>query len=116
MISHYEIRVRNGICIQVSGKNRIFKSQSLFRVILELCGTLQQQLANGIRFFDVRFKPNSDTHPTKFNVYHGETGFQYIDGDGVFKDFRNFLKENPTETILFSNQEAFDPKDSKIYR
>jgi len=59
--------------------------------------TIKKQLEQGIRFFDVRFRP----YKHFFTVHHGDI-FQQAYGGDVFKDFKNFLKKNPTETVLIS--------------
>lgn len=59
--------------------------------------TIQEQLANGVRFFDVRFRP----YKHYFTIHHGDVYQKKVGGD-VFKDFKNFLKNNPTETVLIS--------------
>lgn len=59
--------------------------------------TISEQLNNGIRFFDVRFRP----YERYFTVHHGNK-FQKKYGGHVFKDFKQFLQNNPKETVLIS--------------
>ena len=62
--------------------------------------TVKKQLEEGIRFFDVRFRP----FKTSFTVHHGPVWQKKYGGD-VFKEFTDFLKQNPRETVLFSYQD-----------
>jgi len=59
--------------------------------------TVKKQLEEGIRFFDVRFRP----FKKGFTVHHGAI-WQKKDGDDVFREFTDFLKKNPRETLLIS--------------
>jgi len=59
--------------------------------------TVKKQLEEGIRFFDVRFRP----FKKGFTVHHGPV-WQKKDGDDVFREFTDFLKKNPRETLLIS--------------
>ena len=59
--------------------------------------TVEKQLEEGIRFFDVRFRPFKNS----FTVHHGPVWQKKYGGD-VFREFKDFLKKNPRETVLFS--------------
>jgi len=59
--------------------------------------TISEQLNNGIRFFDVRFRP----YKNSFTVHHGNKFQKKVGGD-VFKEFKQFLQNNPKETVLIS--------------
>jgi len=59
--------------------------------------TVKKQLEEGIRFFDVRFRP----FRKGFTVHHGAI-WQKKDGEDVFREFTDFLKRNPRETLLIS--------------
>jgi hypothetical protein len=62
--------------------------------------SLDTQLDSGIRAFDIRLKWN--TVYAKFLVYHGleDTGFTFR--DDVLKTLKQFLLDNPSETIVMS--------------
>ena len=62
--------------------------------------TVEKQLEKGIRFFDVRFRPVKN----KFYVHHGPI-YQKKKGADVFREFKDFLKKNPSETVLLSYQD-----------
>jgi len=62
--------------------------------------TVEEQLKEGIRFFDVRFRPVKN----KFYVHHGPI-YQKKKGEDVFREFKDFLKKNPSETVLLSYQD-----------
>ncbi len=81
--------------------------------------TVCEQLSSGVRFLDVRFEKDGG----KLRLVHGITDCRkplshkeklYL--DDVLKDCKNFLQENPSETILFcikrddgaSSEETFD--------
>ena len=63
--------------------------------------TLKQQLHAGIRFFDIRLKH----HDNDFTLHHGFISLG-VKLKSVLKDLTEFLKENPTETVVMSYQKA----------
>jgi hypothetical protein len=87
--------------------------------------TINEQLDNGIRYFDIRPKVNEST----FYVHHGETGpngsadlghySTSLDPDSssndkyIFKQIRDFLKLHPHEILIlkFQNYKAFGEQD-----
>merc|ERR1719328_125570 len=69
--------------------------------------TVEKQLEVGIRFFDVRFRPVENG----FDVHHGPI-WQKKNGEDVFREFKDFLKKNPSETVLISYQD--ETKGGKV--
>ena len=59
--------------------------------------SIQQQLLDGIRFLDIRLKNDGEN----LQLYHGSENC-HVNFDTVLKWCRQFLEENPTETILMS--------------
>jgi len=66
-----------------------------------------KQLRKGIRFFDLRFRRAG----TGFHIYHGPI-YQHKIGEDAFNEITNFLREQPTETVLVSYQEEGTPSMS----
>jgi len=59
---------------------------------------IYEQLSNGIRFLDIRVKPNGpELDP--LNIYHGDFSCGISFGD-VLNDCLNFLSENPSEAVV----------------
>ena len=63
--------------------------------------SLEDQLNMGVRFFDIRLRHIED----RFMIHHGSCYVGYKFGTNVLNVFKEFLKQNPTETILMSYQE-----------
>ena len=61
----------------------------------------QEQLAHGIRFFDLRFRPVGSS----FAIHHGAIYLNKMAGE-AFSEFRTFLSNNPSETVIISYQRA----------
>jgi 1-phosphatidylinositol phosphodiesterase len=59
--------------------------------------TISQQLEMGVRFLDIRLKPNG----SELKVYHGPLPAN-LSFDDVLKACRSFLRKNPKEFILMS--------------
>ena len=68
--------------------------------------TLTEQIAMGVRFFDIRCK-EKDSY---LNVYHGSvsTGIKFKD---VLGDLKNFLHDCPRECIIMSLKNEGDDHD-----
>lgn len=63
------------------------------------------QLLNGIRFFDIRVQPNSDTSNTDLVLVHGEfpvslTGPKHF--QALLGEVQSFLSTHPSETVILS--------------
>ncbi|KAF2209800.1 hypothetical protein CERZMDRAFT_46729 [Cercospora zeae-maydis SCOH1-5] len=67
----------------------------------------REQLDNGVRFFDIRVQPQNidDAKNDELNLVHGVFPIS-LTGPKKFRDLlstvRDFLKENPSETVIFS--------------
>ncbi|KAM3418214.1 hypothetical protein BST61_g4218 [Cercospora zeina] len=67
----------------------------------------REQLDNGVRFFDIRVQPQNigDAKNDELNLVHGVFPIS-LTGPKRFRDLlstvRDFLKENPSETVIFS--------------
>ena len=59
--------------------------------------TIAEQLNNGIRLLDIRFKVDGD----RLRVYHGVASMNLYHEE-VFQAIRDFLTGNPTETVIIS--------------
>ena len=59
--------------------------------------SITTQLNNGIRFFDMRFKVSGE----RLRVYHGIVPMDLYH-DVFFNTIRQFLTDNPTETVIIS--------------
>lgn len=68
--------------------------------------TLDEQLKSGIRFIDIRCRHIGDI----FAIHHGPVYQKINFGDGVLKVCLDFLKANPSETILMSVKQEYSPK------
>ena len=66
-----------------------------------------EQLASGIRFLDIRCRHYNNTFP----IHHGNVflGFYF---DTVLFEVTNFLRQNPTETVLMRISSEHDPADN----
>ena len=60
--------------------------------------TIIQQLNSGIRFLDIRLRPDND----KLEVCHGSVGMNTYFEEDVMNHCKNFLDENPAEIIFMS--------------
>lgn len=62
--------------------------------------TIKQQLARGIRFFDLRIR----VHDGRFFIHHGPTptdnDLYDRDGRGIFADVRDFVAAHPREIVI----------------
>jgi 1-phosphatidylinositol phosphodiesterase len=67
--------------------------------------SLQQQLAAGIRFLDIRCRHVNNV----FAIHHGPIFQQLMFGGGVRDVCINFLKANPSECIVMSIKEEYNP-------
>lgn len=64
---------------------------------------ISDQLEAGIRYLDIRCRNYEDA----FVIHHGSV-YQHLNFDDVLTACRNFLSENPTETIIMSVKEEYD--------
>ena len=70
--------------------------------------TIREQLEHGIRFLDIRCKQIGGS----FHIYHGSVS-QKQDFQDVLNSYRDFLSQNPSETIIMMIKEEGTP-DSGI--
>lgn len=77
--------------------------------------TLKQQLESGIRVIDIRAKHNGGSFP----IHHGIV-YLGVDFEDVLKDVRDFLRQNPTESVFmrFKQEEssASDPEMEELFK
>ena len=71
--------------------------------------TLKDQLDAGVRFLDLRCRHQND----QFHIYHGMID-QKLTFQACLSTMENFLKKNPSETIIVSIKEEHSP--SKVSR
>lgn len=71
--------------------------------------TLDDQLAAGIRFIDIRCRQYYD----EFKLHHGSE-FLHMDFNDVLNVCVPFLKRNPSECILMSVKEEYDPDGNNM--
>lgn len=82
---------------------------------------VKEQLENGVRFLDIRVQPThtEDNHSDELNIVHGVFPIT-LTGQKKFrpmlKDVLNFLRENPTETVIMSikREGSGDATDSDL--
>ena len=67
--------------------------------------TLTEQLNAGVRFLDIRCRHVNNG----FLIHHGLV-YQKINFDDVLHVVTGFLTNNPTETVIMSVKEEYDPK------
>ncbi|RVU63359.1 hypothetical protein BM74_15505 [Bacillus thuringiensis] len=92
-----------------------FHAQYIFdkKVVQTQSLPLNLQLKSGIRYLDIRVKPNGDT----FDIYHGSI-YQKASLDDVMNIATNFLTNNPSETILMRIKDENDkpsPRFEEIF-
>ena len=72
--------------------------------------TIAQQLEIGVRYFDFRFKFDGNKFIANHSIAscHKKYGFwsEHLTADDVVSCCKKFLRENPSETILFQLKEA----------
>lgn len=80
--------------------------------------SIPEQLNIGVRFLDIRLKMTDDG----FNLVHGlmpcmnpEKRYSVLTADIVIKNCLDFLKANPTETILFMIKEDSGNAEDKFF-
>lgn len=71
--------------------------------------SIRQQLDNGIRYLDVRCRCTG----TSFAIHHGPYFQRLMFGD-ILKDCREFLSENPSETLLMRIKEEQEPEKGSM--
>ena len=71
--------------------------------------TIEEQLAMGVRFFDIRLQLRDN----KLAVVHSFVD-QKLSFDEVLNNYRAFLDTNPTEFIIVSIKQDADPENSSI--
>lgn len=81
----------------------------------------REQLENGVRFFDIRVQPQnpSDAKNDELNLVHGVFPISLTGPKkfrGLLNQVREFLKENPSETVIFSlkREGAGDATDQQL--
>ena len=70
--------------------------------------TGREQLENGIRFFDLRLRPIIDKDGSSLMAIHHGIVFQEKYFEDVLNDLKNFLANNPSETILVRYRDETD--------
>ncbi|KAL3938556.1 MAG: hypothetical protein SGBAC_006557 [Bacillariaceae sp.] len=70
---------------------------------------IDQQLASGIRFLDIRCRREGKV----FTIHHGPF-YQHLWFDQVLEIVRSFFEAHPSETILMRVKEEYDPKDGSL--
>lgn len=79
-------------------KSDIVKTQTI---------SFSEQLNYGIRFFDIRVRHTSD----RFALHHGVVFLDVMFGD-FLDSVTDFLRRNPSETVLFRLKEEQDPDNN----
>lgn len=81
----------------------------------------REQLENGVRFFDIRVQPQnpSDAKNDELNLVHGVFPISLTGPKkfrGLLNQVREFLKQNPSETVIFSlkREGAGDATDQQL--
>lgn len=69
--------------------------------------TIDEQLAAGVRYLDIRCRHIDDA----FAIHHGSV-YQNLNFNDVLNSAYSFLNNNPTETILMSVKEEYDPSNN----
>lgn len=70
--------------------------------------TLDEQFNCGVRYIDIRCRSINDS----FAIHHGPV-YQHLNFDDVINVCRDFLKKNPTETIIMSVKEEYKSSGSE---
>ena len=65
--------------------------------------SILQQLYNGVRFLDIRCRHINNI----FAIHHGSFYLNKVFGD-VLRDVTQFLRENPSETVLMRVKEEYN--------
>jgi len=71
--------------------------------------SITSQLRSGIRYLDIRCRPNGD----EFNIQHGLV-FQKLTFDNVMIEIIAFLKKQPTETVIMRLKSEYVPKKGSL--
>nr|WP_315174139.1 phosphatidylinositol-specific phospholipase C [uncultured Flavobacterium sp.] len=66
--------------------------------------TLDEQLASGVRYLDIRCRHFENN----FTIHHGSV-YQNLNFTNVLQSCSAFLAQNPSETIIMSVKEEYDP-------
>lgn len=69
--------------------------------------TISEQLQAGVRYIDIRCRRIDNS----FTIYHGPI-YQHANFDDILNDCNNFLKDNPSETIIMSVKEEYNASNS----
>ena len=69
--------------------------------------TIAEQLNAGVRFLDIRCRHIDNT----FTIHHGSV-YQNINFDDVLNACTSFLDDNPSESIIMSVKEEYDPENN----
>lgn len=70
--------------------------------------TLDEQFNSGVRYIDIRCRSINDS----FTIHHGSV-YQHLNFDDIINECTDFLKNNPTETIIMSVKEEYKSSDSE---
>lgn len=70
--------------------------------------TLDEQFNSGVRYIDIRCRSINDS----FAIHHGPV-YQHLNFNDVIDVCTDFLKKNPTETIIMSVKEEYKSSDSE---
>ncbi len=71
--------------------------------------SITDQLNIGCRFLDIRAREFNNT----LVIHHGAF-FLHLNFEDILNDCRNFLKDNPSETILMSVKDEYEPENNSI--
>ena len=71
--------------------------------------TIKSQLKSGVRYLDIRCRPNG----SEFGIQHGLV-FQKLMFNNVMDEIIQFLKEQPSETVVMRLKNEFKPKKNSI--
>lgn len=81
--------------------------------------TVTQQLEAGVRYFDFRFKFDGKRFVANHSIAHcrKKKGFwnEVLTADDILSDCIDFLKLNPSETVLFQLKEAQSHEGTSFY-
>lgn len=96
--------------LSIPGTHDSMANYELTNMVRTQAMSLQGQLESGIRYLDIRCNYTDN----KFNINHGPIGLKY-NFDNVLSTVTEFLKENPTETVLMRvKQENSNKSDAEF--
>lgn len=68
---------------------------------------ISKQLNIGVRYLDIRCRQINDS----FAIHHGSV-YQHLNFDDVVRSCNEFLRSNPSETIIMSVKEEYNPSNN----